>query len=149
MKVKYLSILIIFVSCYGFSEEDTKHLENGGPLETQESIDDLNEISGVVIDRTMTRLGANFYSIFSQKLNDKYDDLKENLTVKEKPTALSGSIITIYHRRKPIYRTALSPGRQQAEDKADEAVKIVGSYVVRWRLERYIQDRFDVDYDEI
>jgi len=149
MKVKYLSVLMIFVSCYAFTEENNKHLENGAPLETQESIDDLNEISGVVIDRTMTRLGANFYSIFSQKLNDKYDDLTENLTVKEKPTALSGSIITIYHRRKPIYRTALSPGRQQAEDKADEAVRIVGSYVVRWRLERYIQDRFDVDYDEI
>lgn len=149
MKIKHISILIIFISWYGFAIEDDKKLENGPPLESQESIDNLNEITGVIIDRTTTRLGANFYSIFSQKINDKYEDLRENFTVKEEATALSGSIITIYHKQRPIYKTGLSPGRRQAEDKAEEAVKIVGSYVVRWRLERYIKDRFDVDYDEI
>ncbi|ELR63519.1 CsgE-like protein [Photobacterium marinum] len=87
--------------------------------------------------------------MFSQLLNDKYEDLEENLTVKERATALSGSIITIFHRQTIIYRTALSPGIQQIESKANDAVKAVGSYMVKWRLERYLKDTFDVDYDEI
>ncbi|WP_249199082.1 curli production assembly/transport protein CsgE [Photobacterium sp. GJ3] len=138
--------------------ENGKKLENGPklesdePLETKgrlENLDSLREISGAVIDRTMTRLGESFYSLFAQKLEDQLDELKENLVVKERPTALSGSIISIYHRQNMIYRTALSPGRQNAEEKTDQAVNAVKNYVLRWRIERYLKDTFDVDYDEI
>lgn len=150
----HLIALILFVIhmsliSTAFAVENAAPLENKAPLENRDSLDDLNEITGVVVDRTMTRLGADFYSIFSQMLNDQYEDLTENLTVKERATALSGSIITVFHRQTPIYRTALSPGRQQAETKAEEAVKVVGSYVVRWRIERYLKDTFDVGHDEI
>ncbi|WP_225445103.1 curli production assembly/transport protein CsgE [Photobacterium arenosum] len=132
--------------------ENGKSLEGDEPLEAKgrlESLDSLREISGAVIDRTMTRLGADFYSLFAQKLEDQVDELKENLLVKERPTALSGSIITIYHRQNIIYRTALSPGRQNVEEKTDKAVSAVGNYVLRWRIERYLKDTFDIDYDEI
>ncbi|UXI02656.1 curli production assembly/transport protein CsgE [Photobacterium sp. TY1-4] len=131
------------------AQDDQPPLENGQPLEQNGTLDDLREISGAVIDQTMTRLGEDFYSLFAQKLSDEFDDLEENLTIKERPTALSGSIISVLHRRKAIYRTALSPGRDQVEAKVDEAIKVVRSYVTRWRIERYLQDTFDVDYDEI
>ncbi|MCM0147299.1 curli production assembly/transport protein CsgE [Photobacterium galatheae] len=132
--------------------ENGQTLESDEPLETKgrlENLDSLREISGAVIDRTMTRLGEEFYSLFAQKLEDQLDELKENLSVKERPTALSGSIISIYHRQNLIYRTAISPGRKNIEDKADQAVSAVRNYVLRWRVERYLQDTFDVDYDEI
>ncbi|WP_036801439.1 MULTISPECIES: CsgE family curli-type amyloid fiber assembly protein [Photobacterium] len=145
-KVGLCSVILVST---GINAGEQKPLENGPPLENGKSLDDLNEISGVVIDRTMTRFGGEFYSVFSQLLNDKYEDLEENLTVKERATALSGSIITIFHRQTIIYRTALSPGIQQIESKANDAVKAVGSYMVKWRLERYLKDTFDVDYDEI
>jgi len=141
---------VLLLQAYSVGADEGKPLENGPPLEQKNgTLDDLKEISGVVIDRTMTRLGEDFYSLFSQKLNDEFEDLEENLTVKERPTALSGSIITVFHRQAIIYRTAVSPGRDQIEAKVDDAIKAVSSYVVRWRIERYLKDTFDVDYDEI
>ncbi|USD63914.1 curli production assembly/transport protein CsgE [Vibrio sp. SCSIO 43140] len=107
-----------------------------------------SEIRGVIVDRTMTRLGDDFYSFFAQELNDLYPDLKENLTVKEIPTALSGSIIEVSHTRKTIYRTALSPGRRQAEERAQQAVRTVDNYIIRWEAERALQDTFDLEHDE-
>jgi len=164
MKFRYLIIacLIIVLPAVsaekGGSVESSKPIENGPllendePLEVQdrlESLDSLREIDGVVIDRTMTRLGEEFYSLFAQKLEDQLDELKENISVKERPTALSGSIITVFHRQNIIYRTALSPGRQNVEEKTDQAVSAVKNYVLRWRIERYLKDTFDIDYDEI
>ncbi|MDC5805097.1 curli production assembly/transport protein CsgE [Vibrio europaeus] len=107
-----------------------------------------NEVNGLIIDRTMTRLGDDFYFYFSQLVNERHGSLKENLTVKERPTALSGSIISIFHRGKIIYRTALSPGRKHAEDKAREALNILTSYLIRWKSQLAYQDTFDLERDE-
>ncbi len=111
--------------------------------------DNGGEISGLIIDRTMTRLGEDFYSSFSQLLNDKHEGFNENLTVTERPTAFSGSIIGIEHLGQVIYRTALSPGRRQANEKAQEAVRVIGSYIIRWEAERLFKDTFDLDVDEL
>lgn len=107
-----------------------------------------NEVDGLIIDRTITRLGDDFYFFFAQFLNERHGSLKENLTVKERPTALSGSIITVLHREKVIYRTALSPGRKQAEDKAKQAMNAVTSYLIRWKARLTYQDTFDLERDE-
>ncbi|AYV24288.1 curli production assembly protein CsgE [Vibrio mediterranei] len=134
-------------------------IENGAPLENGKKIEgqgdklkvpfnDFSEVSGVIVDRTITRLGEDFYFFFSQQLNDRYPDLKENLTIKEIPTALSGSIIEVYHSRKAIYRTALSPGRRQAKDRANDALQVVGNYIIRWQAERLYMDTFDLEHDE-
>lgn len=164
MKLPYLMLVYLVIvfpavsADKGDSIESSKPIENGSslendePLELQdrlESLDSLREIDGVVIDRTMTRLGEEFYSLFAQKLEDQLDELKENISVKERPTALSGSIITVFHRQNIIYRTALSPGRKNIEEKTDQAVSAVKNYVLRWRIERYLKDTFDIDYDEI
>ncbi|MGR5062153.1 CsgE family curli-type amyloid fiber assembly protein [Photobacterium sp. DNB22_13_2] len=131
---------------------DNKPLENGPPLESKdslESLDSLTEIDGIIIDRTFTHLGEQFYSLFSQKMSDKFENLAENLTIKERPTALSGSIMSVYHRQNLIYRTAISPGRSQIEQRVDDAIREISNYVVRWKIERYLKDTFDVYHDEI
>ena len=133
----------------GSALESKQPLENGGQLEnTQPGFANFDEVSGLIIDRTITRFGKDFYFFFSQKINDKYDNLRENLTIKERPTALSGSIISIFHSRKLIFRTALSPGRKESEEKAEQALQIVSDYITRWEIERLLMDTFDMDYDE-
>lgn len=124
--------------------EDSSKLEAQGGLATN-----LDEVNGLIIDRTMTRLGANFYTAFSQLVNDRHENLKENITVKERPTALSGSIITIFHLGKPIYKTALSPARKLASERAEQAMSVVSSYISSWEVQRLFQDKFDLDSDEL
>jgi len=149
-------IAIILTTLFSFSVVAGQKFDNGPALEDNSKLEDknqlntdLNEVSGLIIDRTMTRLGANFYAAFSQMVNDRHEELKENITVKERPTALSGSIITIFHLGKPIYKTALSPARKQASERAEQAMRVVSSYISSWEVQRLFQDRFDLDGDEL
>ncbi len=152
-RLVFVFCLFFSLSCFGEVNneiEDNKPIENGPSLERKEKqFADFTEVGGLIIDRTMTRLGEDFYSNFSQLLNEKYENLDENLTVSERPTALSGSIISIHHRNKLIYRTAISPGRRQAEEKSKQAVRAVNAHIIRWETERLFQDTFDLEYDEI
>ncbi|MGF1903718.1 curli production assembly/transport protein CsgE [Aliivibrio salmonicida] len=144
-------LMLLFFSFISNASENKAVLENSTPLEKDKvnEVDDLIEIDGLIIDRTLTRLGKDFYFSFSIKMNSKYDDLGVNLTVKERPTALSGSIIGVYHFDKVIYRGALSPGQRQAEEKADQAVEAVNQYIVKWQTEKLFKDTYDLDFPEI
>lgn len=163
MNLQRLALTIMFISlpCIanqgklenGAPLENGTKLENGNKLEQQgdrlrPSFNNFNEVSGVIVDRTITRLGEDFYFFFSQQINDQYPDLQENLTVNEIPTALSGSIIEIFHSRQVIYRTALSPGRRQAKERASDAIRVVSNYIIRWQAERLYLDTFDLEHDE-
>jgi len=157
MKIKLLTVTLLTFAVH--AGEERHGLENGAPLENgtklenstnnlKDRFNDFNEVDGIIIDRTMTRLGEDFYFFFSQSLNENYPNLKENLTVKEKPTALSGSILEVKHSRKIIFRTALSPGRRQAKEHAADATRVVSNYIIRWQAERLFQDTYDLDHDE-
>ncbi|WP_394142928.1 curli production assembly/transport protein CsgE [Vibrio chagasii] len=157
--MKYKLLTITLVSCIVSAGDMSHGLENGAPLgngtkledstnNLKEQFNDFSEVNGIIVDRTITRLGDDFYFFFSQSLNESYPDLKENLTVKERPTALSGSIIEVQHSRKLIFRTALSPGRRQAKERAADATRVVGNYIIRWQAERLFQDTYDLDHDE-
>lgn len=148
-------LFFIFISTIevvrGESENDAKNIiEEKGSL-NESAILPSNEggIDGLIIDQTMTVLGRNFYFYFSQNLNEQHEDLSINLSVKERPTALSGSIITVFHFNTPIYRTSLSPGLQQAELKAKQAVDNISYYLLKWKLERKYSDKTDLAPDEL
>lgn len=150
-------ILTVLISHYAVADSSApaSRLEQDTPLENREALEEkktgfqnFDEVTGLIVDRTITRLGEDFYFFFSQKLNERYGNLQENLEVRERPTALSGSIIGVFHSGKAVYRTALSPGRRQAQEKADEAVNAVSDYIIRWQAERLFKDTFDLEHDE-
>lgn len=128
--------------------DDQTALENGQQLENEASLS-LSDISGLIIDRTMTGIGSNFYVEFSKHMNESHPDLKENFTVQERATASQGSIMTVWHGQKVVYRTTLSPGARQAREKAQAAVSAVSRYLLRWKIERLYSDTFDLDHDEL
>ncbi|MGB2078281.1 MAG: curli production assembly/transport protein CsgE [Vibrio sp.] len=147
-----LVLLLPFMTITPVYAEQESNL-NDTLSQIQESLKEQNnelqhDISGVVVDRTMTRFGADFYSVFSQLLADKSSSDSENLLVKERATALSGSIISVFHNQKLIYRTAISPARQQIEFKAKQAVDQVDKYLLQWKVQQHFQDTFDLAKDE-
>ncbi len=109
----------------------------------------LDEIDGLIIDHTMTRIGSMFYSEFSQQMNDAHENLRENLTITEKTTAKFGTIITVWHLRKVVFRTSLSPKMKESEEQAAAAVKQVKDYLTKWKIQRLYSDTFDLARDEL
>lgn len=150
-KAIFSFFIFLFISLFTYASDNKNDLESKTPLENNKvnEVDDLVEIDGLIIDRTLTRLGRDFYVAFSMKMNSKYDGIAVNLTVKERPTALSGSIIGVYHFDKVIYRGALSPGQRQADEKADQAIESVNQYIIRWKTEKLFTDTYDLELPEI
>lgn len=150
MKVLLPFFLFFYVSI-AYSNAEPNTFEPQDPLESKkvDESKDLIEIDGLIIDRTLTRLGRDFYIAFSMKVNSELNDIDVNLTVKERPTALSGSIVGVYHFDRVIYRSALSPGQRQAAEKAEQALEAVQQYIVKWQIEKFYKDTFDLEHSEI
>lgn len=150
MKV-LLPFFFLFYASVTYSNTGPNILEPQEPLESKkvDESKDLVEIDGLIIDRTLTRLGRDFYIAFSMKVNSELDGIDVNLTVKERPTALSGSIVGVYHFNRVIYRSALSPGQKQADEKAEQALEAVQQYIVKWQIEKFYKDTFDLEHSEI
>ncbi|MGO2498287.1 MAG: curli production assembly/transport protein CsgE [Vibrio litoralis] len=150
----FLCSLLILISFAINAEVET--VNDNDTIDSNKKVEESNilpdtegGINGLIVDQTMTVLGRSFYFYLSQKLNDRHESLSINLSVKERPTALSGSIITIFHFNTPIYRTSLSPGLQQAEIKAEQAVDNISVYLLRWKLDRKFSDKTDLAPDEL
>jgi len=100
-------------------------------------INNLDPLRGLIINRTMTVLGWDFYKSFSQIWQALHPDAEVTLTVTERPTAQFGSEIWVRNQREnTLYHTFLSPARSQVTDASKQAVEIVNENVQRLEAER-------------
>lgn len=88
-------------------------------------------LGGIVINRTMTVLGWDFYSRFSEVWQALHPDSPYTLTVTERPTAEFGSEIWVDYRDIHIYHTFLSPARSRVKEASRQAVNIVFQNIQR------------------
>ncbi|PKQ73188.1 CsgE [Aeromonas sobria] len=121
------------------------------PLEAvqPEPESDRLDVDGLVLDRTFTRFGQGFYNEFTRLRSDEDPDAQENLTIHERPTARWGSLIWITHNRKVIFKTALSPGRNQQEQSAKLAWSQVRQTLEQQKIATLFMDTFDLEHDEL
>ncbi|PLY13857.1 MAG: hypothetical protein C0631_12860, partial [Sedimenticola sp.] len=81
-------LCLLGLAPYCFAEEinDSKQIEDTGSLD---------EISGIVVDRTITLMGHDFYRYFTSYRQFTQPESKYNLTVFERPSARWGSLVWI------------------------------------------------------
>lgn len=70
------------------------------------------EINGLILDRTITQSGHDFYQQFSAHWLAANFSQKTNLVISEKPSARWGSSIVISSLNYVLFRTSIRPGRQ-------------------------------------
>ncbi len=83
------------------------------------------DFTGVVIDRTITRLGHEFYYHFAAAWFARYEPDGYNLVVTETPSAAWGSIIRVQQDGDVVYSTVIRPGRGNVKALAEEATRTV------------------------
>lgn len=91
-------------------------------------------LRGLVINRTITTLGWDFYKSFSGVWQALHPNSQFTLTVTERPTAQFGSEIWVTYHNTTLYHTFLSPARSRVNDTAKKAAQIV--YQGLGRIER-------------
>ncbi|WP_163932841.1 CsgE family curli-type amyloid fiber assembly protein [Paraferrimonas sp. SM1919] len=86
-------------------------------------------ISQLIINQTMTRLGQSFYRKFSLEFQALGSIKHQGISVRERPTASSGSFIEILNNRKIIFRTQVSPASKNIDHKAKQVAGAVFDFL--------------------
>ncbi|MFA7475328.1 MAG: CsgE family curli-type amyloid fiber assembly protein [Castellaniella sp.] len=98
-------------------------------------------LKGLIINRTVTVMGWDFYSNFTQVWQALYPDSQDTMTIIERPTAQFGSEIWISYLNQTVFHTFLSPARSRAKDQSREVVQVVRENIDIINAQRqFIQD---------
>lgn len=112
------------------------HLCTVGTACAQDNGNDL-EIEGIITDRTLTLIGHAFFVHFSTTWRDtaQAQTRSVNLTVTEKPSARSGSLIQVWRNQQSIFRTFLPPRQIVIQPVVSAAVRQIKDTLLKQELE--------------
>ncbi|WP_447530469.1 CsgE family curli-type amyloid fiber assembly protein [Vreelandella sp. TE19] len=108
-----------------------------------------SELTGVMVDRTITMAGKTFYRAFSQRAMGNPLINNATLIVQERPDARWGSQLWILQGNQMYFRTQLSPRINQADQAAEEAVQIVQDALLREQLATTLTFDKDLGSEEL
>lgn len=108
-----------------------------------------SELTGVLVDRTITMAGKTFYRAFSQRAMDNRIIGNATITISERPDARWGSQVWIMEGNRMYFRTQLSPRINEADRAAGEAVQIVEKAILRHQLTSAINSDKDLGSEEL
>ena len=103
---------------------------------TTSAANELNDINGLILDRTITRSGHDFYQQFTTLWQAANFSQKTNLVISEKPSARWGSSIVISSLDSVLYRTSIRPGKQLPENLIQQSVAAVSQNILTLLLSR-------------
>lgn len=119
-----------------------------GP-EVQGSANGGSELTGVMVDRTITMAGKTFYRAFSQRAMDNLIIGNATITIKERPDARWGSQVWVMEGNRMYFRTQLSPRINEADRTAEEAVQTVERALIERQISASLSSDKDLGKEEI
>jgi len=104
---------------------------------------------GVVLNRTMTIVGHDFYQYFATTWRTRNNTERYSITIVERPTAIRGSEIWVEYRNKRVFRTFVSPRRSAIRDISRRAVGLVYNAIVEKELQQLLYHDHDLAKEEL
>src|SRR5690606_2329525 len=104
---------------------------------------------GVVVNRTVTVLGNDFYQYFSTYWREKDISNQFTISVHERPSARFGSEIWVQFRQKRMFHTFLPPARAATKQISAMAVDMVYQNIVDSEVERVLTKSPDLGPEEL
>lgn len=125
---------------------NASHAEN-----VQRTVEKIFEepLSGVVVNRTVTVLGKEFYRYFSNVWRLSPQSNRYSISIHERPSARFGSEVWILYRQQRIFHTFLPPARPATKDLSEYAVEYVLESLARRELERFTAPDPDLGPEEL
>ena len=106
-------------------------------------------LQGLVIDRTITFFGRDFYGRFMDAWREQPESGKIDLAIIERPDPRFGSEITIEADRKVEFRAFLSPTRARTRALAESAAVMLAQRLVLTPEQRRAAEGPDLAVDEM
>ncbi|WP_417448390.1 CsgE family curli-type amyloid fiber assembly protein [Idiomarina abyssalis] len=152
--ILHMGLFLLLVSVRTYAIEPFSPLEDQTPLESttplEYSTDIIGDIAGgVVADRTITRMGKNFYQYFSQYWMSNFPNSHAALTVYELPSARSGSQIWIDYKGIQLFRHFTTPSNANNIEYVQEIARRMQSILVQIQMSELQMDTFDLAHGEL
>lgn len=106
-------------------------------------------LSGVVVNRTVTVLGKEFYRHFSIVWRHSPQSNRYSISIHERPSARFGSEVWILYRQQRVFHTFLPPARPATKEVSEYAVEYVLETLARRELERFTAPDPDLGPEEL
>ncbi|NGM87958.1 hypothetical protein G5B35_11640 [Parapusillimonas sp. SGNA-6] len=130
------------------SETNTaRPLEAIGSPQHQSALDD--PLAGVVVNRTVTVLGQDFYQNFTALWRQKDISHRYSISIHERPSARFGSEIWVLFRQKRMFHTFLPPARAATKRVSAQAVELVYQNIADSEVERIMVKSPDLGPEEM
>ena len=104
---------------------------------------------GVVLNRTITIVGHDFYKYFTASWRARENNERYSIAIIERPTAARGSEVWVEYRNKRIFRTFLSPRRSAVKNISQQAVGIVYENIVEKDMQQLLYKDHDLAKEEL
>ncbi len=108
-----------------------------------------DEISGLAIDNTITRIGHDFSRFLSDYRSSNLANSHYNLTVHERPSARWGNLIWVTKDHQTLYWRFIQPSNTRLKETAEDAAQQIHNQIKQLKLKELFSDNFDIDKDEI
>jgi len=108
-------ILLVDSSTPAAAQEDQERLDSGTVVAPEENL------RGLVVDRTVTFFGREFYGHFVDVWREQAGAADLNLVISERPDPRFGSEVTIEFERSIEFRAFISPTRSRTRALAENA----------------------------
>ncbi|MDQ7734513.1 CsgE family curli-type amyloid fiber assembly protein [Halomonas sp. SpR1] len=166
LSIGFLIVVVWVMSSSALANEPADPAE-ALPANEQEAVDAINQLSspdgpevrgnanggseltGVMVDRTITMAGKTFYRAFSQRAMDNLIIGNATITINERPDARWGSQIWVMEGNRMYFRTQLSPKINEADRAAGEAVQTVEEALLRQQLASALTSDKDLGKEEL
>lgn len=104
---------------------------------------------GVVINRTVTVMGRDFYKYFAALWRDKEMSERFSISIHERPSAIRGSEMWVQFGQRKVFHAYMSPARAAVKDASAQAVEIAYKNVVELEVQRLLFQDKDLGPEEI
>lgn len=102
----------------------------------------LAQVEGLIIDKSRTKIGRDFYEILYLSLEAKLEEKAIfNITVDEFVDPQFGSRISVSINENIIYQNFVSSRMEDIEEKVNEATETIIFFLINWKeYERYLEE---------
>ena len=129
------------------AQSTTEILPEPAPSAPPNSLDSL--AGGVVLNRTITVVGHDFYKYFTAGWRARDNNERYSIAIVERPTAIRGSEVWVEYRNKRVFRIFLSPRRSAVRKVSEQAVGMVYETIVERDLQQLLYQDYDLAKEEL
>lgn len=117
-------------------------------IESQQRQIFIDPLAGIVINKTVTVQGHDFYRFFTTMWRAQGLDTHYTITIYERPSARWGSEVWVDYRRQQMFHTFLPPARSQTRAISEYAVNLVLENLMDSETERLLTHNPDLAPEE-